>query len=99
MKAIFDMRNHNWMPDIENNILFLNYSQNYFNELLKARGYVKIFEVYKHLGLELDLDRLCEVKDPSRLWWRYDRGDFIDFGMAPLKSQNVVYLDFNIEID
>lgn len=46
----FDKNNPNWNEDSAFNASFLNSQQNYFNDLLKARGYVFLNQVYEALG-------------------------------------------------
>lgn len=47
----FDTRNPNWSRSYGNNRLFLQANQNYANQLLAARGYVTLNEVYEMLKL------------------------------------------------
>lgn len=99
MKAIFDKNCYPWESNLDYNVLYVRSVEEYLNEKLKLRGYVTIFEVYESLGLALDLERLKSVKNPSDLWWTYDGKNEIDFRMTPIENGNVIYLDFNINID
>lgn len=99
MKAIFDKNCINWSPSYEANLYYVRHVEAYLNEVLKRRGYVTIFEVCESLGTGLNLDRLKSVKNPSDLWWEYDGTNGIDFGITPIEDGNVIYLNFNINID
>lgn len=99
MKAIFDKSSYKWVPSFNCNLMFVRHTEEYLNDKLKARGYVTIFEVYESLGLELDLERLKSVENPSDLWWTYDGKNKVDFRMTPIKNGNAIYLDFNNNID
>lgn len=98
MKAVFDHNCPSWNAYIENNLMFLRYAEDYFNDLLKVRGWVTIFEIYNYLGLTLDFDKLGGKKLSDLMWW-YNKGDKIDFGMKPDEDNRVIYLSFNIDID
>lgn len=99
MKAIFDRYCRQWEPNIDYNLMFLRSTERYLNDKLELRGYVTIFEVYESLGLELNLKKLENVKNPSDLWWSYGNGSKIDFGITPFEDSDIVFLNFNINID
>ena len=101
MKEIFDKNCYWWAPNFETNLMFIRNIENYLNDKLRARGYVSIFEVYESLGLKIDLERLKSVKNPSDLWWTYDGKNTIDFRPTSIvnEKENVIYLDFNINIE
>jgi hypothetical protein len=48
---IFDFTNPNFDKSDDHNRFFLQGTQNYFNELLVAKGYVFLNEVLRHLGI------------------------------------------------
>ena len=99
MKAKFDANSLFWdMNSFDANLMYVRIHQKHFNDLLLSRGYVTIFEVFSNLGLKLDLDEL-EDKEVKRIWWRYPDNEIIDFGINPIKEENVILLDFNINID
>ena len=98
MKAVFDDRCPAWTKNIEHNIAFLRLQQTYLNEMLHRIGLVSIMDVYKCLGLAIDMKRLVDIPFKD-LCWVYENGDWIDFGMKPDADKNVIYLDFNIDID
>ena len=69
MKAVFDKSSPNWSKDLESNVLYVRYAEDYFNDLLKVRGWVTIFEIYNYLGLTLDFDKLGGKKLSDLMWW------------------------------
>jgi hypothetical protein len=96
---MFDADNINWHKNAEINRLFIQAQQNYFNDLLIARGHVFLNEVYDHLGFE-------HTKAGSVVGWVInDTGDnFVDFGMFEAHSSRFVngwersiILDFNVD--
>ena len=101
----FEESNENWEKDSEYNMQFLLSAQNYFNDLLKARGHVFLNEVYDRLGIP-------RTKVGQVVGWLYDtdnaEGDnYIDFGIFNTNSQaainfvngyeRVILLDFNVD--
>ena len=48
---IFDGDNEQFTPNDEHNRFYLAHTQNYFNDILYARGYVFLNEVLKQLGI------------------------------------------------
>lgn len=99
MKAVFDKHSYLWAHSFEHNLMLVQEIERHWNDTLKLRGYVTIMEVYESLGLAVDLEKLGGVGHPSDLWWTYGSKNKIDFRMAPDKNNNVIYLDFNINID
>jgi hypothetical protein len=89
-----------WSKTPEYNLMFLKAQQNYFNDMLKARGHVFLNEVYDALGIERTKAAACSG------WLLGEGGDnYIDFGLYNAgRSQafvngyeNVVLLDFNVD--
>lgn len=90
-----------WQPEASYNLMYLRAQQSYFNNLLHARGYVYLNEVYKALGFE-----------PSRagqvVGWKLssDGDNEVDFGIYDAETQEKrmfingdersVWLDFNV---
>ena len=91
-----------WTKDAEYNMLYLRSMQNYANDLLKARGYVFLNEVYDLLGFP-------RTKEGQLVGWVYNEnghtGDnFIDFDIYAERSKDFVngitnspLLDFNVD--
>ena len=44
---VFDSSNPNWDQDREFNLIYLKSQQNYFNDLLKCRGYVFLRDIHR----------------------------------------------------
>lgn len=110
---IFDDGNKGWEKDAEHNKFFLIQTQNYANDLLKARaaadpnhrGHVFLNEVYDMLGVR-------HTKAGAVFGWIYDEecpvGDnFIDFGLFDIHNpqkrdfvngyEKSVVIDFNVD--
>lgn len=94
-KAIFDNTNANWLTQANYNELFLKTQENWFNDLLRARGHVFVNEVLGGLGIP-------HVPQGQLEGWIYSEGAHIDFGCwdktddpesieLMLNSQGVMY--------
>lgn len=59
----FNSRSYQWTKTPEYNKIFLKSQENYFNDLLKAKGYVFLNEVYKSLGIP-------ETRFGQRMGWK-----------------------------
>lgn len=91
-----------WSPNPEYNLMFLRAQQNYYNDMLKARGHVFLNEVYDALGIE-------RTQAGAVVGWVIgeNRDNFIDFGIFDKdrdSSRNFVngyekniMLDFNVD--
>lgn len=100
---IFDEYNPNWSKDPEINKIFLRAQQNYFNDLLHARGHLFLNEVYESLGFE-------HSEAGAVVGWILDEdGDnFVDLGIFGSRDsdqlrefvngrESSVLLDFNVD--
>lgn len=84
------------------NLMFLKQSQLYANDLLRAKGYLFLNEVYDILGM-------AKTKTGQLVGWIYDEknpiGDnFVDFGIGGkcsnqslMEGQKSILLDFNVD--
>lgn len=91
-----------WTTNSEYNLTYLKQQQMYANELLKARGYMFLNEVYDMLGI-------ARTKAGQVLGWIYDAenatGDnYIDFGIHNECNKRfingydrIALLDFNVD--
>lgn len=101
----FDELADEWTKDAEYNLMFLRSTQNYFNDRLRAKGYVFLNEVYSALGLD-------ETKAGQVVGWTYEIGNpdadgFIDFGIYDIHNpekrafvngiERSILLDFNVD--
>lgn len=98
----FDETSPNWTKYSETNLMFLKLMQNHCNDLLKARGYIFLNEVYEKLGIP-------KTKAGQLVGWVYDEknpiGDnYIDFGIFNVNNrqsvngyENAILLDFNVD--
>lgn len=102
---IFDETNPYFQADSEYNIFFLRQVQTFFNDRLRAEGFVYLNEVYRKLGF-------APTKAGQIVGWVYDKenpvGDnYIDFGLDDLWHKKTrdfingyepaVILDFNVD--
>lgn len=98
----FDESSSEWQKDPEYNIFFLRAQQNYWNNMLQARGHVFLNEVYEALGIpKTQAGAICG-------WVLSPEGDnFIDFGIFDGERTKVrdfvngyersILLDFNVD--
>ena len=94
---VFDENSPYWTEDIEYNREFLRLQQQYFNDLLRARGYILLNEVYKQLGIPTS-------ESFKSIGWIYDPSNetidsYIDFGLDYSWRQFELRsaLDFNVD--
>ena len=86
-----------WEDNREVNRIFLRAVQGYFNELLMARGYVFLRDIYEKLGIPI-------TKESIVVGWYYDRKDqmahnYIDFSLDDAFEGPNFMLDFNVDGD
>lgn len=90
----FDKNSTQWnlIGDMSQNRIILKCYQHYFNELLKARGYVFLRDIYEVFGFRVDrASVICG--------WVYDKDNsvednLIDFGVV--EGEDYFDLDFNV---
>jgi hypothetical protein len=98
----FDELSTSWSRDAEINFIFLKNQQNYFNDKLRARGFVFLNEVYEQLGIPAS--RAGAVVG----WTILPGGDgYIDFGIFDGENSSArmfvngheksILLDFNVD--
>lgn len=100
----FDDSNPNWEGAHEYNLMFLKRNQSYANDMLRAKGFLFLNDVYKMLGIK-------ETKAGQIVGWVYDpengKGDnYIDFGIHRFVQnfddfingdEDYILLDFNVD--
>lgn len=101
----FDESCEGWEKDSEFNLCYLKAKQQYANDILHARGYIFLNEVYDMLGIE-------RTKAGQIVGWVYDEkeplGDnYVDFGIYNIDRvknrdfvngyERVILLDFNVD--
>ena len=95
----FDAHSPNWYPEAEFNRLFLQGQQNYYNNILIARGHVFLNEVYDALGIE-------RTQAGAVVGWvlNSDGDNFVDFNIFEAHNSGfvngvepVIWLDFNVD--
>lgn len=98
----FDETSVNWSRDAGYNLMFLRAAQNHANDLLHARGYVFLNEVYAQIGIPMSQDGQLVG------WVRTGSGDgYVDFGIYDFVSddrrafvnglERSILLDFNVD--
>lgn len=95
----FDSACWNWSENREFNLLYLKAQQRYFNDVLKAKRYVFLRDIYECLGFPI-------TKTSLFVGWYYDLdkplGDnYIDFGLPKDEEENTanITMDFNVDGD
>lgn len=97
---VFDRKNKNWDKNTEFTMMFLRGQESMLNNLLQARGYVFLNEVYDALGFEW-------TTNGQFVGWIKGDNVYIDFGLTRYHDpavreyingeRNVILLDFNID--
>ena len=90
----FDDHCYGWTKDKETNLTFLKCQENYFNELLRKRGYLFLRDVFEGLGMGI-------TKESCLVGWIFEEnnqyGDnFVKFTIIETDGPNIT-LDFNID--
>ncbi|QED11583.1 hypothetical protein PP914_gp093 [Arthrobacter phage Qui] len=91
---VFDETNRNWERKPEYNLLFLRSMENWTNDLLHARGYVFLNDVYDRLGF----DRTPAGQIVG--WFMNSEGTTrVDFGIQDRQNEvgPKVLLEFNVD--
>lgn len=102
----YDESCKNWKKDAEANLIFLRAQERYANDLLHARGYLFLNEVYDMLGIQI-------TKEGQLVGWVYSDdpnftgANYVDFGMNEIHRDKVrdfvngyertILLDFNVD--
>lgn len=96
-----------WQKDPETNLFTVRQVQNWANEMLQAKGYLFLNEVYEMLGIPKTAAGQC-------VGWYYDENDptgdnYIDFGIYDIHNERkrafvngyerTILLDFNVDGD
>ena len=78
MKTIkFNKESVCWMGDNKTNLVFLMSSIDYFNMVLKHRGYLYLNQVYETLGVKWDpsYDNTCYLKSDGPISFSVESND------------------------
>ena len=89
----FDKNSTLWENDINYNRMVLKYYQNYFNDLLKCRGYVFLRDIYEIFGIPITQESIV-------VGWYYRKdnpvGDcFVEFDIV--EGPDYFDIDFNVD--
>ena len=77
----------------DHTILFLKCLENYFNELLRVRGYVFLDEVYAKFGI-------YDQENPSNLGWNYNNSEgdgYVHFEIEQISKSEEFDVTFNYD--
>ena len=90
----FDDSCFGWTKDKEYNLMFLKHQENYFNELLRKRGYLFLGDVFEGLGMHI-------TKESCLVGWIFEEnnkiGDnFVKFDIHEADNSNF-FVDFNVD--
>ena len=93
----FNQHMVDWEDNRELNRFYLRAVQAYFNEVLMARGYVFLRDIYEKLGIPI-------TKESLSVGWYYDRNDktahnYIDLDLDATEEGANFMLDFNVDGD
>lgn len=94
---VYDSSCKEWSEEREFNVMYLKAQQNYFNDILRCRGYVFLRDIYECLGFPVTQTSLF-------VGWYYDLtnafGDnYIDFDIHEKEDGSDIELDFNVDGD
>lgn len=95
---VFNSSSIHWEKNREFNRLFLKAQQNYFNDILKHKGFVFLRDVYEGLGFPITAESVV-------VGWVYEEnnpiGDnFIDFSIEENDEDELnpdIEIDFNVD--
>ena len=87
----FDMRCVGWTNTKNYNLMFVKHQENYFNDLLRMRGYVFLRDVYEGLGFPI-------TRDSCIAGWMIDEQNVavVQFTIQETDGSDLI-LDFNAE--
>lgn len=93
---VFDSRCVAWDKDREFNVMYLQATQNYYNDVLKKRGHVFLRDIYEYLCIPVTSASL-------RAGWVYDlknkfADNHIDLGIQSTGRADI-QMDFNADGD
>ena len=93
----FNEKIPSWTEDRDSNLAYLKVLQGYYNELLMARGYVFLRDIYESLGIPI-------TKESIVVGWYYDPKDksakkYIDFNLENTDGGPNFLLNFNVDGD
>lgn len=93
---VFDSSCVEWNKDRWFNMVHLRATQNYFNDILKARGYVFLRDIYEYLGIPV-------TRTSLNVGWVYDpknrfADNYIDFCIQATDGADI-QMDFNVDGD
>ena len=94
---VYDSSCKEWSKEREFNVLYLRAQQNYFNDILRYRGYVFLRDIYECLGFPVTQTSLFVgwYHDPTNAF-----GDnYIDFDIHEKEDGSDIELDFNVDGD
>ena len=96
MQVKFDKTCPAWIEDPKYRLMFIRQQQNYFKDLLKARGYVTIMEVLNAFTIPFDIDTYLNRPLSDHVWLQY-RGDEVQIQIWEERDDGSILLDINVD--
>lgn len=92
---VFDDGCKNWTKDQNANVMFLKVIEQHCNELLRARGWIFLRDVYEYIGIPI-------TKASCLVGWIYEEhnkiGDnFVKFIYDENDESSGIVIDFNVD--
>ena len=94
--VVFDKRSYGWTTDLKVCLMFLKHPEAHCNELLQARGWLFLRDVYEKLGLPV-------TRDSCLVGWIYEEGNklgdnYVRFDIRDHSEDKESYvIDFNVD--
>lgn len=95
MQVKFDKFSSEWSNNPEANVMLIRHCSNYWNDVLRCRGYVMLAEVLFTLGIKINITKHLD-RSLREFMWLYDDGDMIEFGMCQ-QDDGSMLLTINID--
>lgn len=95
---VFNSDCKNWFESEDCNLLYLRATEQYFNDVLRERGYVFLRDILEYLGFPVTRESLFVgwLYDPSRKF----ADNHIEFGLSNTNRGNTdIKMNFNVNGD
>lgn len=97
MKAVFDESSMKWTGNADYDIMYLRAKQEYFTDVLQARGHISLCEILDDTGIALD--KPLSLAELYGHFWSYEKGDMVvDLGIPKEYDCNTKSFELDINI-